>query len=71
VTPILPVLSGTDVVAALAEAGFQRGPRRGSHVGMHKEGRTAVVPLQRQLAQGTLRSILRQAGLSLEDFTLL
>jgi predicted RNA binding protein YcfA (HicA-like mRNA interferase family) len=31
-------------------------------------GRTAIVPLHRELAPGTLRSILRQAGLSVEEF---
>ncbi len=34
----------------------------------HSDGRTAIVPLHRELARGTLRSILRQANLSPEDF---
>jgi len=32
------------------------------------DGRTAIVPLHDELAPGTLRSILRQAGLSAEEF---
>jgi predicted RNA binding protein YcfA (HicA-like mRNA interferase family) len=31
-------------------------------------GRTAIVPMHRELARGTLRSILRQAGLEVEAF---
>lgn len=34
----------------------------------HADGRTAVVPLHDELAPGTLRSILRQAGLNAEQF---
>ena len=34
----------------------------------NEAGRTAIVPLHHELAPGTLRSILRQAGLSVEEF---
>jgi predicted RNA binding protein YcfA (HicA-like mRNA interferase family) len=34
----------------------------------HLDGRVAVVPLHRELARGTLGSILRQAGLSAAQF---
>jgi len=37
----------------------------------NEAGRTAIVPLHRELAPGTLRSILRQAGLSIDDFVTL
>lgn len=68
-TPSLPIVSGRDVVRALTKAGFTKVSQRGSHVKLRTEaGRTAIVPLRRELARGTLRSILRQAGLEVEAF---
>ena len=37
----------------------------------HPDGRTAIVPMHGELAAGTLRSVLRQAGLSMAEFTAL
>jgi predicted RNA binding protein YcfA (HicA-like mRNA interferase family) len=69
VSPRLPVVSGSDVIAALAKTGFARVGQRGSHVKLRNEaGRTAIVPLHRELAPGTLSSVLRQAGLSVDEF---
>jgi predicted RNA binding protein YcfA (HicA-like mRNA interferase family) len=34
----------------------------------NNDGLTAIVPLHRELAPGTLRSVLRQAALSIDDF---
>lgn len=43
--------------------------QRGSHAKLaNPEGRMVVVPLHRELAPGTLRSVLRQAGVSVEEF---
>lgn len=68
-SPALPVVSGQEAVRALGKAGFNVVSQRGSHVKLRSAtGRVAIVPLHRQLAPGTLRSILRQAGLSVEDF---
>ncbi|MDQ3662014.1 MAG: type II toxin-antitoxin system HicA family toxin [Actinomycetota bacterium] len=54
---------------ALRKNGFDQSSQRGSHVKLRREdGRTTIVPLHRALARGTLRSILRQAGLSPEEF---
>ncbi|MHB8330372.1 MAG: type II toxin-antitoxin system HicA family toxin, partial [Acidimicrobiales bacterium] len=64
-TPALPVLSGADAVRALVKAGFVRVSQRGSHVKLrHADGRVAIVPFHKELARGTLRSVLRQAGIS-------
>jgi predicted RNA binding protein YcfA (HicA-like mRNA interferase family) len=68
VSPRLPVASGADVIRALGRAGFSEISQRGSHVKLrHADGRTAIVPLHRELAPGTLRSVLRQAGLSADE----
>lgn len=68
--PPLPRLSGTEATRALERAGFQRVSQRGSHLKFRSAatGRTVIVPLHCELASGTLRSILRQAGLSPEEF---
>jgi len=53
----------------LRRVGFAEVSQRGSHVKLrHEDGRTAIVPLHRELATGTLRSVLRQARLSPDEF---
>jgi len=70
VSPRLPVVSGQDTVRALRAVGFEQISQRGSHVKLRNtEGRTVIVPMHRELAPGTLRSILRQAALSADEFT--
>lgn len=65
----LPVVSGQEATKALEKAGFRLISQRGSHVKMrHASGRTAIVPLHDELAPGTLRSVLKQAGLTTEEF---
>ena len=65
----LPLVSGSDVVRALARVGFREVGQRGSHRKLRNEdGRTVIVPMHRELALGTLRSILRQANLTVDEF---
>lgn len=62
-------LSGEDVKRALEQASFIATTQKGSHLKLkHPDGRVVIIPMHRQLAAGTLRSILRQAGLTLEEF---
>lgn len=67
----LPVVSGNKVIKALQQKGFLAVHQRGSHVKLKKvEGDKvyiAIVPMHRELAKGTLKSILRQANLTLEE----
>lgn len=70
-SPRLPVVSGSEAVRTLGKAGFAEISQRGSHVKLRNAGRTVIVRLHRELAPGTLRSILRQAGLSVDEFTAL
>jgi predicted RNA binding protein YcfA (HicA-like mRNA interferase family) len=67
VNPPLPVLSGERMITILARTGFDRVSQRGSHVKLRRADRVVIVPLHHELAPGTLRSILRQAGLSSDD----
>ncbi|SNT25275.1 type II toxin-antitoxin system HicA family toxin [Sphingopyxis indica] len=66
--PKLPVLSGREVVAALERLGFVQMRQRGSHVILQREGVGVVVPLHRELKTGTLAGVIRQAGLSQDEF---
>ena len=70
--PSLPVLSGQEVCRILAAHGFENVRQRGSHVIMQKRMAettiTVPVPLHREVRTGTLRSIIRQSGLSVDDF---
>lgn len=69
--PLRP-LPYREVRRKLFAAGFNEAGQRGSHVKFAKNEaqgiRTAIVPHHREVAVGTLRSILRQAGLTLEQF---
>ena len=68
-SPALPVISGREVIRALAKEGSSQVSQRGSHVKLRDSaGKTVIVPLHRELARGTLRSILRQADLTVEAF---
>ena len=70
--PKLPRISGWEAIRALERLGFAQVRQQGSHVVLRKElpeGATGcVVPLHRELAAGTLRGILRQAGVTPEEF---
>jgi len=65
-------VSGREAIRALGRLGFEKVRQRGSHVVLKKqtpEGAVGcVVPLHRELALGTLRGILRQAGVRPDEF---
>lgn len=68
-SPALPVVSGAETLRALSRAGFFQVSQRGSHVKLRNgNGNTVIVPVHSELAPGTLRSILRQANLSVDLF---
>lgn len=66
----LPQLSGRDCVKALGRAGFVFKRQHGSHLVLRRDDPFAqvVVPDHRQLDRGTLRAILRQADMTVEQF---
>jgi predicted RNA binding protein YcfA (HicA-like mRNA interferase family) len=70
--PKLPSVSGERVVRALKRAGFLELRQRGSHVSLEKRvGEKllcTVVPMHSSLSKGTLSDILKQSGLSVEEF---
>lgn len=66
--PKLPVLSGQDVIRILELLGFERLRQRGSHVILRRGETGCVVPLHREIKTGTLAGIIRQAGVSADEF---
>jgi predicted RNA binding protein YcfA (HicA-like mRNA interferase family) len=71
--PRLPAISGKRVVQALTKAGFIVERIVGSHhvlVFPTDASRTVTVPVHanRDLKPGTLRSIIRQTGFTLDEF---
>ena len=66
--PKFPGLSGADVVRALRRLGFVQIRQSGSQILMRRAERGCVVPNHRELKVGTVNGILRQAGVSPDEF---
>lgn len=68
--PRLPVISGRQAVVAFQRAGFEVKRPRASHIIMAKPGfpATLSVPDHRELKRGTLRALIRKAGLTIDQF---
>ena len=67
----LPRISGREVVKALRKIGFEFDHQRGSHIVLRHTApphRRLTVPDHSEVAIGTLRAIIRQAGLTVEKF---
>ena len=66
----LPQISGRECVRVLLKAGFIIRRQQGSHIILRRSNPFAqlVVPDHRELDRGTLRAIIRQAGISVEQF---
>lgn len=66
--PKLPVVSGADAVRALERLDFVVARQRGSHIVMRRGSVGCVVPNHRELKVGTLVGLLKQAGVSPDEF---
>ncbi|MCK4579245.1 MAG: type II toxin-antitoxin system HicA family toxin [Candidatus Marinimicrobia bacterium] len=66
----LPRISGRECVRALERAGFYFKRQEGSHIILRRDSPFAqvVVPDHKELDRGTLRAIIRQSGLSVDEF---
>ena len=66
----LPVISGLECVKALQKAGFYTIRQKGSHISLRRNDPFArvTVPDHKELDRGTLRAIIRQAGLTVDEF---
>ncbi len=66
--PELPRISGNDAIKAFEHLGFLLVRQKGSHVIMRRGEKGCVIPRHKQLAVGTLRSTIRQAGITVDEF---
>ena len=68
--PALPVVSGREAVRAFQKHGWEAARQRGSHIVLVKEDSivSLSVPDHREVAKGTLRRLIRDAGITVEQF---
>ena len=66
--PELPRLSGDQAIKIFIKLGFCIARQKGSHVVLRKDDKGCVIPKHKALAVGTLKSAIRQAGISADDF---
>lgn len=67
----LPAVSARETVMALEKLGYEIDHQTGSHVILRQASaphRRLTVPNHAELAKGTLRSIIREAGLTVAEF---
>ncbi len=67
----LPVVSGADAVKAFRTLGYEFDEQEGSHIIVRHHQpphRRLSIPNHKELAKGTLRHLIRQAGLTVEEF---
>jgi len=63
-----PILKPNRIISALLKNGFKYKSQKGSHAKYSNGFRTVIIPMHDTVARGTLRSILLQAGIELEEF---
>jgi predicted RNA binding protein YcfA (HicA-like mRNA interferase family) len=66
--PELPRISGEQAIKIFIKLGFYIARQKGSHVVMRKDDKGCVIPKHKALAVGTLKSAIRQAGITADAF---
>lgn len=69
--PKIPVVSGIKVIKALAKVGYDVDHQTGSHIILRQRApphQRLTVPNHKEIAKGTLRAILEDAGLTVKEF---
>lgn len=67
----LPVISARELLKILSKIGYSIDHQTGSHMILRNESypyRRITVPNHKEIARGTLRAIIRQSGLTLDEF---
>ncbi len=66
----LPLMEPRDVVKKFEKHGWEISRQRGSHIIMTKKGHIATlsIPNHKEVARGTLRSLIARAGLTVDEF---
>lgn len=72
-TPKLPIISGEELIRALEKFGYVRVRQKGSHVRLRHPSdprrKPLTIPLHRSIAFGTLKQILRDAQITVEQLS--
>lgn len=68
--PPLPSLRGREAVRVFEQLGWTVARQQGSHIIMIKEGDLATlsIPAHKEVAKGTLRGLIRAAGITVQEF---
>lgn len=66
--PELPKISGDEIIKVFLALGFAVARQKGSHVVLRRGDKGCVIPRHKEVAVGTLRSAIKQAGVSAEEF---
>jgi predicted RNA binding protein YcfA (HicA-like mRNA interferase family) len=68
--PPVPLLSGREVVKIFESFGWRVARQRASHIMMSKPGETTTlsIPAHKEVAKGTLRDLIRDANLTVDEF---
>jgi predicted RNA binding protein YcfA (HicA-like mRNA interferase family) len=66
--PELPRISGDEAIKVFMRLGFYQARQKGSHVVLRRQDKGCVIPRHKALALGTLRSAIRQAGITVDEF---
>ncbi|MBC7911217.1 MAG: type II toxin-antitoxin system HicA family toxin [Pyrinomonadaceae bacterium] len=66
----LPAISGQEAVRVFESFGWTAARQKGSHIIMTKKGEivTLSIPNHKEVARGTLRSLIRSANLTVDEF---
>lgn len=63
-----PVLKPNEIISAITKVGFVYVSQKGSHLKYSNGTNIVIIPNHTEVAKGTLKSILNQAGIELDDF---
>lgn len=66
--PELLRISGDEAIKIFKKLGFYQARQKGSHVVMRRSDKGCVIPRHKELALGTLRSAIKQAYISVDEF---
>jgi predicted RNA binding protein YcfA (HicA-like mRNA interferase family) len=64
----IPLLTPSQIIAALSKKGFTFKSQKGSHAKYTNNSKTVIIPMHDEVARGTLKNILVQAGIDLSEF---
>jgi predicted RNA binding protein YcfA (HicA-like mRNA interferase family) len=64
----LPVLRGSEIIKALSKIGYSETRQKGSHIRLECPGKISITIPNHMVGRGLLRKILRDTGLSQEEF---